>query len=104
DWALDADGHPTTDAQRAVGGKLLPVGQHKGFGLALLLGVLTVLLTGHGPESERPDWLATDREFLLSMLCIAIDPAACLGGSFAAGVHDAVVRLKASRLADDAEA
>src|SRR5262249_62403029 len=31
DWALDTDGRPTTDAQRAVAGTLLPVGDHKGF-------------------------------------------------------------------------
>jgi len=104
DWALDADGRPTTDAERAVGGTLLPVGEHKGFGLALVLGLLTDVLTGNVPEAERPDWLATDREFLLSMLCIAIDPAACLGAPFAAGVRDAVARLKASRLAENADA
>jgi (2R)-3-sulfolactate dehydrogenase (NADP+) len=103
DWALDADGRPTTDAQRAVDGTLLPVGDHKGFGLALVLGLLTDALTGNMPEAERPDWLATDREFLLSMLCIAIDPDACLGAPFAAAVRDAVARLKASRLAEDAE-
>ena len=104
DWALDADGRPTTDAQRAVDGTLLPVGDHKGFGLALVLGLLTDVLTGNVPEAERPDWLATDREFLLSMLCIAIDPDACLGAPFATAVRDAVARLKASRVADDAEA
>jgi LDH2 family malate/lactate/ureidoglycolate dehydrogenase len=104
DWALDAEGRPTTDARRAVDGTLLPVGDHKGFGLALVLGLLTDVLTGNVPEAERPDWLVTDREFLLSMLCIAIDPDACLGAPFAAGVRDAVDRLKASRLADDADA
>jgi len=104
DWALDADGRPTTDAQRAVDGTLLPVGEYKGFGLALVLGLLTDVLTGNAPEAERPDWLATDREFLLSMLCIAIDPNACLGAPFAAGVRDAVVRLKGSRAAEGADA
>ena len=29
-WALDKDGNPTTDAQAAVEGTLLPLGDHKG--------------------------------------------------------------------------
>ena len=102
-WALDADGQPTIDAQRAVEGTLLPVGDHKGFGLALVLGLLTDVLTGEDTSIERPDWLATDREFLLSMLCIAIDPAQCLGAAFAEGVRDVTARLKASRRAGDAD-
>jgi len=95
-WALDAEGRSTTDAQRAVGGTLLPVGDHKGYGLALVLGLLTDALTG-ASDADRPDWLATDREFLLSMLCIAIDPAQCLGGEFAALVGQVVERVKGSR-------
>jgi LDH2 family malate/lactate/ureidoglycolate dehydrogenase len=99
-WALDVDGRPTTDARRAVAGTMLPLGEHKGAGLALVLELLTDALTGNGPDVARRDWLATDRDFLLSMLCIAIDPRACLGAEFAAIVSGVVGRLKASRLAD----
>jgi LDH2 family malate/lactate/ureidoglycolate dehydrogenase len=99
-WALDADGRPTTDAGRAVGGTMLPLGEHKGAGLALVLGLLTNVLTGSALEAEQLDWLASERDFLLSMLCIAIDPRACLGPEFASIVSGVVGRLKASRLAD----
>jgi LDH2 family malate/lactate/ureidoglycolate dehydrogenase len=99
-WALDADGRPTTDARRAVAGTMLPLGEHKGAGLALVLGLLTDALTGNGSEGEQRDWLATERDFQLSMLCIAIDPRAALGPEFASVVSGVVGRLKASRLAD----
>jgi LDH2 family malate/lactate/ureidoglycolate dehydrogenase len=99
DWALDADGRPTTDARRAVDGTLLPLGGHKGAGLALVLGLLTDALTGGVDASARADWLAIDHEFLLSMLCIALDPQACLGPEYASIVSAVVARLKASRLA-----
>jgi LDH2 family malate/lactate/ureidoglycolate dehydrogenase len=101
-WALDADGAPTTDARRALDGTLLPMGDHKGFGLALAIGLLTNALTGNAPETEQGDWLATDREFLLSMLVVAIDPVRCLGGDFEAASAAIVDRLKASRLAPGA--
>lgn len=39
-WALDAHGHPTTDAQRALEGSLLPTGGHKGIGIAMMVECL----------------------------------------------------------------
>ncbi len=45
-WATDADGNPTTDAGAAVKGMLLPSGGPKGFGLALVVDVLTGVLSG----------------------------------------------------------
>jgi len=39
-WAVDADGEPTTDAERALGGALLPMGGHKGIGIAMMVECL----------------------------------------------------------------
>jgi len=47
-WATDAQGRPTTDAQAAIDGMLLPAAGHKGYGLALALDVLTGVLSGGG--------------------------------------------------------
>jgi LDH2 family malate/lactate/ureidoglycolate dehydrogenase len=46
DWALTTDGEPTTDTAEAVKGLLRPVGDYKGSGLALVVAVLTAILTG----------------------------------------------------------
>lgn len=45
-WALDKDGHPTTDAKKAIDGILLPMGGHKGYGIALAVEMLSALLSG----------------------------------------------------------
>lgn len=45
--ALDAGGRPTTDHAAAIAGLLLPMGGHRGFGLALMWEVLTGLLSGN---------------------------------------------------------
>jgi len=45
-WAIDADGQPTTDAAAALAGAVLPFGGYKGSGLALLVDVLSGVLTG----------------------------------------------------------
>ncbi len=47
-WATDAEGRPTTDPAAAIAGLLLPIGLHKGYGLALMIDVLTGVLAGGG--------------------------------------------------------
>lgn len=48
-WAMNAEGEPTTNAKEAnEGGALLPLGGHKGFGLAMAIEILVATLAG-GP-------------------------------------------------------
>ncbi|MBI4278214.1 MAG: Ldh family oxidoreductase [Armatimonadetes bacterium] len=47
DWGIDAHGRPTGDPRAVIeGGALAPFGGHKGFGLALLVEILTGIMTG----------------------------------------------------------
>jgi LDH2 family malate/lactate/ureidoglycolate dehydrogenase len=48
-WALDAEGQPTTDAKRALGGSLLPMGGHKGIGIAMMVECLAGALAAAAP-------------------------------------------------------
>jgi len=55
-WALTSDGAPTTDPQAAIDGLILPMAGHKGYGIAVMMDVLSGILTGsqslagvHGP-------------------------------------------------------
>ncbi len=45
-WMIDRDGKPLTDPKRAAEGFLLPIGGPKGFGLALVFGLLAGTLNG----------------------------------------------------------
>ena len=45
-WALDRDGNPTTDADAALAGTMVPVGDAKGAALALMVEMLSAGLTG----------------------------------------------------------
>ncbi|MCG5053071.1 MAG: Ldh family oxidoreductase [Myxococcales bacterium] len=51
-WAFDRDGVPTTDTAAAIEGLLQPIGQYKGTGLALMMGVLSSLLSGAALGTE----------------------------------------------------
>jgi len=47
-WALDKDGYPTTDANAALAGVLLPIAGPKGAALSLVVEHLAGVLTGAG--------------------------------------------------------
>lgn len=47
-WATGPDGVPTTDPGEAIRGLLLPAGGPKGFGLAMMIDILTGVLSGGG--------------------------------------------------------
>jgi LDH2 family malate/lactate/ureidoglycolate dehydrogenase len=48
-WAIDAQGHPTTEPVAALAGSLLPAAGHKGLALAMIVEVLAGALTGMRP-------------------------------------------------------
>jgi LDH2 family malate/lactate/ureidoglycolate dehydrogenase len=45
-WMIDREGRPLTDPKRANEGLLLPIGGYKGYGLALVFGLLAGTLNG----------------------------------------------------------
>jgi len=56
-WLVDAEGRPSTDPEelyRTPRGTLLPMGGHKGYGLAVMVEVLAGILTGAGHVREVP--------------------------------------------------
>jgi LDH2 family malate/lactate/ureidoglycolate dehydrogenase len=60
-WMIDAkDGRPLTDSARSAEGLLLPIGGHKGSGLALVLGLLAGTLNGAAFGRNVVDFNADD--------------------------------------------
>src|SRR3954471_12015276 len=45
-WGIDAKGNPSNNAQDILAGAVLPMGEHKGAGLALMMELLTAALAG----------------------------------------------------------
>jgi len=92
-WAIDQQGHATTDPREALRGALLPFGGPKGSGISLVIDVLAGLLTGalSGPDItplyedlERPQGLG---HLLMALSVEAFGPVE----AFAARV-DALIR------------
>lgn len=55
-WAIDVDGHPTTDAAKALEGCVLPFGGAKGSGIAMMIDVFSGVLSGaaYGSHIHNP--------------------------------------------------
>jgi len=80
DWALDADGHPTADAAKAIEGTMLPFGEAKGAALALMVEILAAGITGAQYAFEASS-LLDDKGAppALGQTIIVIDPKASGG-------------------------
>lgn len=51
-WAMDSEGRPTTDANAALDGLLAPMGGYKGYGLSVLVEILSGVLSGAAVATE----------------------------------------------------
>lgn len=81
--AIDREGNPTTDAQKALDGALTPLGGHKGFALALAIGLLSsTVVDGAIGERLRTALAESKGERSRGHLFVAIDPI-----SFGANEH-----------------
>jgi LDH2 family malate/lactate/ureidoglycolate dehydrogenase len=74
-WALTRDGRRTTDPSAAMDGPLLPVGDHKGYGLSLITDVLSGVMTG---ALFGGSVFQDDRDYDVGHAMVAIDPEAFL--------------------------
>ena len=59
-WMMDRQGRPLTNPRRANEGFLLPIGGYKGFGLALVFGLLAGTLNGAAMGRDVVDFNADD--------------------------------------------
>ncbi|HEX3501573.1 MAG TPA: Ldh family oxidoreductase [Stellaceae bacterium] len=98
-WALDKAGNPTTDAQTALAGTIVPIGGAKGAALALMVEILAAGLTGSQFGFEASSFFdAEGPPPRTGQLFLALDPSALAGPSF----RDRIEALCAAMLADPA--
>lgn len=94
--AIDAAGRPTTDAQAALAGSMLPFGGHKGSALSLMIELLAGPLIGDLTSVESTALDAGEAAAPLhGELIIAIDPRRFSGGDSPAHLERAEALLNA---------
>ena len=101
-WAIDAEGAPTTDAAAAIEGVILPMAQHKGYAIAVLMDMLSGVLTGSGFGTGVHGPYQFDKRSEAGQLMIVLDiekfqPIA----EFNARMDQLIAELKSVPLAKD---
>jgi (2R)-3-sulfolactate dehydrogenase (NADP+) len=105
DWALDAEGAPTTDAATGLAGSIAPVGGAKGYGLALMVELLAAGVTGSNWSFQTSSLTDNDGGPPdIGQLFIAINPARLGGSKWASRLEELAAEIRAqenSRLPGD---
>lgn len=78
-WALDEKGNPTNDPKEALRGFLLPMADHKGYGLGLIVDILTGALAGSFCGKEVPPLEDLTTPYGASFFMMVLDPD-CFAG------------------------
>lgn len=103
-WALDAEGRATTDPMAALGGILLPFGEHKGYGIALAVSMLTAVLAAGHADAQVQTMDDPDERQHVSHLFIALDVASFQDvGAFKERMRELIGSLHAARRVPGAE-
>jgi LDH2 family malate/lactate/ureidoglycolate dehydrogenase len=99
DWAIDAEGRPTTDPAAAIKGMLLPAAGPKGFGLAFIIDLLCGGLSDGAVGSEvRPLYGDPAEPYRCAHFFLAIHAGHFAAGDrFAERVRDQATRVSASK-------
>ncbi len=97
-WALDGEGFPTTDAERAKGGAIAPFGGPKGYALGLAFELLVVTLAGSAFAPDVHGTLDAEHEVNKGDVFIVIEPNGA--PDTAARVSAYLDELRSSRPAD----
>jgi LDH2 family malate/lactate/ureidoglycolate dehydrogenase len=103
-WALDAEGRPTTDPRAAIEGIILPMAGHKGYGITVMMDVLSGVLTGSGFAAEVHGPYQAERRSRCGHLAMALNIAAFQPlAEFNARMERYIAELKSVPLAPGAD-
>jgi L-2-hydroxycarboxylate dehydrogenase (NAD+) len=104
-WMIDLQGKPLLDPNRSGEGFLLPIGGHKGYGLALVIGLLAGTLNGAAMGRDVIDFNSDDSSVAnTGQSILVIDPAAFGDrGAFKGSVDTLLRDIRASERLPEVE-
>jgi LDH2 family malate/lactate/ureidoglycolate dehydrogenase len=99
-WAINAAGAPTTDPAEAIEGIILPMAQHKGYAIALMMDMLSGVLTGSGFGADVVGPYQAEHRSRAGQLMIALNIEAMQPlAEFNARMEALIAQIKAVPLA-----
>lgn len=100
-WAVDEYGKPTTDPDAAIRGSVLPMSGMKGYGMALMIDVLSGVLSGAAWLNKVGRFYSEDGTGMNVGYCFTvIDPKQVLGEEYETAIAEFVTTIRNSSAVD----
>lgn len=100
-WALDANGQPTTDPDAGMAGFILPMAGFKGYAIAMLIDVLSGVLSGSAwLDKVGRFYSETGDSMNVGFYMTVIDPAVVCGEEYESQIKEFAKRIRDSKPAD----
>lgn len=96
-WALDENGNPTTDPDEAMKGLVLPMAGFKGYGISMMIDILSGVLSGAAYLNKVGRFYSDDNGCMnVGFQFIVLDPKQVLGEEYADIIADFVQSIRNS--------
>lgn len=96
DWATDASGNPTDDPEKAINGLLLPMSGYKGYGLSMMVDILSGLLSGAEFLNGVGKFYGNNECMDIGQTFIALNPKEIYGENFYEEIDEYIKTVKRS--------
>lgn len=101
-WALDENGKPTNDPDEGMKGLVLPMAGFKGYGIAMLIDLVSGLLSGAAFLNNVGRFYSNDNKGMnVGMCCIAINPNIVMGEEYSYIIKEYVNTVRNSKRSGD---
>lgn len=100
-WALDESGKPTNDPDEGIRGFVLPMAGYKGYGIAMLIDILSGVISGAAYLNHVGRFYSEDKMGMnVGFCCIAINPSLVMGEEYTAIINEYVNCIRNSEKID----
>ncbi len=103
-WALDCNGNPTTDPIEAIKGFVLPMAGAKGYGIALMIDIMSGMLSGASCLDKVGKFYSNDGGSMdVGQMFVAIDPTQIYDGDFYEDMDNYISHIRSSECVNGKE-
>ena len=98
-WALDKNGHPTTDPDEGIQGFILPMAGFKGYGIAMMIDMMSGFISGAGYLNTVGKFYSNDGNCMnVGHMIVVFNPLLLYEGDYFADADKYIERLRSSKV------
>lgn len=103
-WAIDSEGNPTTEPIEAIKGMILPMAGFKGYGLAMMIDIISGFLSGASFLNNVGKFYSADGKPMDNgQVFIAINPSMIFDGDYLGKMDEYIRHIRNSKRKPDTQ-